>query len=115
MIMLLRATVPTVIVAPPGSVFGPAGNIPGSNTNNHPWDPSNPAVFYYTNINQFIKGTISGNTVTGTALRTFTGYSTCVIPDQEDVTDDGTKIWLVCTPSGGSASQNVAGLYNFAP
>jgi len=113
-IMLYLDNGSPAIVDLTGNVVVPAGNIPGSNTNNHPWDPSNPAVFYYTNINQFIKGTISGNTVTGTALRTFTGYSTCVIPDQEDVTDDGTKIWLVCTPSGGSASQNVAVLYNLA-
>src|SRR5258705_10956563 len=104
-------TCPPVVWAPTGMFVGPAGNIPGSNTNNHPWDPSNPAVFYYTNINQFIKGTISGNTVTGTALRTFTGYSTCVIPDQEDVTDDGTRIWLAGTPPRRRASQDVAALY----
>src|SRR5260370_18085658 len=35
-----------------------------------------------------------------------------MISDEEWVADDGTKVWLVCTPSGGSTSQNVAVLYN---
>jgi hypothetical protein len=111
-IMLFLDNGSPVIVDPTGNVVVSVNNMPASNTNNYPWDPFNPAVFYYTNGNQFIKGTISGNTVSGTALHTFTGYSSCMIPDQEDLTDDGTKIWLVCTPSGGSASQNVAILYN---
>jgi hypothetical protein len=111
-IMLFLDNGSPAIVDTSGNVVVPVNNMPAANTNNYPWDPFNPAVFYYTNGNQFIKGTISGNTVAGTALHTFTGYSSCTIPDQEDVTDDGTKIWLICTPSGGTASQNVAVLYN---
>jgi hypothetical protein len=111
-IMLFLDNGSPAIVDTSGNVVVPVNNMPAANTNNYPWDPFNPAVFYYTNGNQFLKGTMSGNTVAGTALHTFTGYSSCMIPDQEDLTDDGTKIWLVCTPSGGSTSQNVAVLYN---
>jgi hypothetical protein len=113
-IMLFLDNGSPAIVDTSGNVVVSVNNMPASNTNNYPWDPFNPAVFYYTNGNQFIKGTISGNTVAGTAMHTFTGFSSCMIPDQEDVTDDGTKIWLVCTPSGGTASQNVAVLYNLS-
>lgn len=113
-IMLFLDNGSPAIVDTSGNVVVPVNNMPAANTNNYPWDPFNPAVFYYTNGNQFIKGTISGNTVAGTALHTFTGYSSCMIPDQEDVTDDGTMIWLVCTPSGGTASQNLAVLYNLS-
>jgi hypothetical protein len=111
-IMLFLDNGSPAIVDTSGNIVVPVNNMPAANTNNYPWDPFNPAVFYYTNNNQFIKGTISGNTVAGTALHTFTGYSSCMIPDQEDVSDDGTKIWLICTPSGGSTSQNVAVLYS---
>ncbi len=111
-IMLFLDNGSPAIVDTSGNVVVSASNMPASNTNNYPWDPFNPAVFYYTNGNQFFKGTLSGNTVAGTSLHTFTGFSSCMIPDQEDVTDDGTKIWLVCTPSGGSTSQNVAVLYS---
>jgi Abnormal spindle-like microcephaly-assoc'd, ASPM-SPD-2-Hydin/Transmembrane protein 131-like N-terminal len=113
-IMLFLDDGSPAIIDTSGNVVVSVSNMPAANTNNYPWDPSNPAVFYYTNSNQFMKGTISGNTVSPTALHTFTGYSSCMIPDQEDVTDDGTKIWLICTPSGGSASQNVAVLYNLS-
>jgi hypothetical protein len=113
-IMLFLDNGSPAVVDASGNVVVPVNNMPAANTNNYPWDPFNPAVFYYTNANQFIKGTISGNTVAATALHTFTGYSSCMIPEQEDVTDDGTKIWLICTPSGGSTSQNVAVLYNLA-
>jgi hypothetical protein len=97
-----------------GSIIVPPDGMPASNTNVYPWDPVNPAVFYYTNTNQFLKGTISGSNVSTAALHTFSGYSACTIPDQEDLSDDGSKIWLICTPSGGSASQNVAVLYNLS-
>jgi len=113
-VMLFLDNGSTAIVDTTGNVIVPPGSMPASNTNNYPWDPVNAAVFYFTNSNQFLKGTISGNTVSSAALHTFTGYSTCTIPDVEDLTDDGSKIWLICTPSGGSASQNVAVLYNLA-
>jgi hypothetical protein len=101
-----------VIVDLHGNVIVPLGNMPSSNTSVYLWDPANPAVFYYSNGNQFLKGTITNNAVSSTALHTFDGYSNCAIPDQEDLSDDGSKLWLVCTPIGGSTSQNVAVLYN---
>jgi hypothetical protein len=101
-----------VIVDARGNVVVPLSNMPASNTRVYPWDPVNPAVFYYTNSNQFLKGTVAGNAVTSSVSHTFDGYSNCTIPDQEDLTDDGSKVWLVCTPNGGSVSQNLAVLYN---
>jgi Transmembrane protein 131-like N-terminal/Abnormal spindle-like microcephaly-assoc'd, ASPM-SPD-2-Hydin len=113
-IMLFLDNGTAAIVDTSGNVVISVNNMPASNTNNYPWDPINPNVFYYTNGAQFLRATISGNTVSSTALHTFTGYSNCTIPDVEDLTDDGSKIWLICTPSGGSESQNVAVLYNLA-
>jgi hypothetical protein len=69
-----------------------------------------PAVFYFTNSNQFFKGTISRSTVATTVLHTFTGYTSVLAPDQEDLSDDGCKYWLVGTPSGGGAPVGI--LYN---
>lgn len=113
-IMLFLDNGTAAIVDTSGNVVVSVNNMPASNTNNYPWDPLNPNVFYYTNGAQFLRATISGSTVSSTALHTFTGYSNCTIPDVEDLTDDGSKIWLICTPSGGTESQNVAVLYNLA-
>jgi len=113
-VMLFLDNGSAAIVDTSGNIIITVSSMPASNTNVYPWDPVNPAVFYYTNSNQFLKGTISGSSVSGTVLHSFSGYSNCTIPDQEDLSDDGTKIWLVCTPTGGSASQNVAVLYNLA-
>src|SRR5260370_9578263 len=82
-----------------GSIVVPVANMPGSNTGVEPWDPITPNVFYYVNGNQFLKGTISGTTVVSTVLHTFSAYSQVVIPDEEDLTDDGTKILLIGNPS----------------
>jgi len=113
-VMLFLDNGATAIVDTAGNIVVTPSSMPASNANVYPWDPVNPAVFYYTNSNQFLKATVTGSSVSSTALHTFSGYSSCIIPDQEDLSDDGSKIWLVCTPSGGSASQNVAVLYNLA-
>ena len=99
-----------VIVDLQGSVIVPIANMPATNSPDAPWDPTKPAVFYFTNGNQFFKGTISGSTVTKTLLHTFTGYTSVVAPDQEDLSDEGCKYWLVGTPSGGGVPVGV--LYN---
>jgi hypothetical protein len=72
--------------------------MPATNSSIEVWDTTNPKVFYYTNGNQFIKGTISGTppnaTVTPTVLATFTQYSSAVIPGDMDISNDGLHIWL---------------------
>jgi hypothetical protein len=113
-VMLFLDNGSPAIVDTGGNIVVTPGSMPASNTNVYPWDPVNPAVFYFTNTNQFLKGTVSGSSVSSTAMHTFSGYSSCTIPDQEDLSDDGTKIWLVCTPSGQPDTSNVAVLYNLA-
>jgi hypothetical protein len=95
-----------------GNIIVPTASMPGSNTGVEPWDPKNPAVFYFANGNQFLKGTITGGTVTATVLHTFSGFSQVIIPDEEDVTDDGTKIWLIGNPGSECAGTGI--LYNLA-
>src|SRR5205823_5690360 len=95
-----------------GKIVVSTASMPGSNTGVEPWDPKNPSVFYYVNGNQFLKGTVSGETVSSTVLHTFSGFSQVNIPDEEDLTDDGTKIWLIGNPSNECAGTGI--LYNLA-
>lgn len=95
-----------------GNIVVPTASMPNSNTGVEPWDPKNPAVFYFANGNQFLKGTITGGTVTATVLHTFSGFGQVIIPDEEDVTDDGTKIWLIGNPGSECAGTGI--LYSFA-
>ncbi len=90
-----------------GRIIIPAASMPNSNTGVEPWDPVNPAVFYYVNGNQFLKGTVSGSTVVTTVLHTFSSYNRVIIPDEEDLTDDGTKIWLIGNPSNECAGTGI--------
>jgi len=109
-VMLSLSNGSVVVVDLQGNVVVPIANMPAMNSPDTPWDPSNPAVFYFTQSNQFFKGTISGSTVKATLLHTFTGYTSVVAPDQEDLSDDGCKYWLVGTPSGGGLPVGI--LYN---
>ena len=109
-VMLLTSDGWLTIVDIQGNVVVPVANMPAMNSPDAPWDPTNPAVFYFTNSNQFFKGTISRSTVATTVLHTFTGYTSVLAPDQEDLSDDGCKYWLVGAPSGGGAPVGI--LYN---
>ena len=90
-----------------GNIIVRAASMPNSNTGVEPWDPINPNVFYYVNGNQFLKATVSGATVTSAVLHTFSTFSRVVIPDEEDLTDDGTKIWLIGNPGNECAGTGV--------
>ena len=109
-VMLSLTNGSVVVVDLHGNVVVPIANMPAMNSPDAPWDPTNPADFYFTQGNQFFKGTISGSTVTKTLLHTFTAYTSVVAPDQEDLSDDGCKYWLVGTPSGGGLPVGI--LYN---
>jgi len=100
-VMLSLTNGSVVVVDLQGNVVVPVANMPAMNSPDAPWDPTNSAVFYFTQGNQLFEGTISGSTVTKTLLQTFTGYTSVVAPDQEDLSDDGCKYWVVGTPSGG--------------
>src|SRR5215472_580057 len=82
-----------------GNTVVPTSNMPGFNSAvGLVWDLTNPKVFYYTNGQQLVKGTISGTapnaTVASTTLATFSQYSSVVIPDDIDLSSDGLHLWL---------------------
>lgn len=97
---------------PSGTIAVPIANMPPANSYNLPWDITQPSVFYFSTGNTFRKGTISGNMVIQTTLHTFAGFSTVIIPDQEDVSDDGAVIWLIGNPGAECAGTAIA--YNLA-
>jgi len=116
-----------IISVADGSLVVPIGNMPSSNnsyvsTNVRPWDRSDGYRFYYTVNNQFVAEEINNGspvsgckpncTLTQTVLYTFSNYSACAIPDQENVSQGNQYIWLVCTPSSGAAN-SVAVAYDF--
>jgi hypothetical protein len=104
-VMILLENGSSEIVDASGGVVVPGANMPGTNTGNLPWDISIPSRFYYTSGAAIRRGDIAGLpgcasthncTVTSTTLHDFTGtYSTVLIPDQEDISDDGDHLWLV--------------------
>jgi hypothetical protein len=88
---------PSMIVDLVGNTVVPSANMPSFNSaEGMVWDTTNPKVFYYTNGNSFIKGTITGTppnaTVSSTSLHTFT--SAVTIPDDVDLSSDDLHIWL---------------------
>ncbi len=109
-VMLSLTNGSVVIVDLQGNVVVPLAKMPAMNSPDAPWDPSNPAAFYFTQGNQLFEGTISGSTVQKTLLHTFSGYTSVLAPDQEDLSDDGCKYWLVGTPSTGGSPLGI--LYN---
>jgi hypothetical protein len=85
-----------------GAIIDTAGNVviepadfPAVNTANVPWSRDSAGAFYYTNGNTLYKGYISGHKVKSTALHRFDAYSSVLIPDQEDLSEDGDHLWLV--------------------
>jgi len=88
-----------------GQVVVPASNIPATNSQQVPWDISNPTRFYYTAGPKILRADISGLpscasthncSVSTSTLHDFTGtYGSVQIPDQEDISDDGDHFWLV--------------------
>ena len=94
-----------LIVDTTGSVIVPVANMPGTSSGNVPWDIATPTRFYYTAGTTIRRGDISGLpacasthncTVTSTTLHDFAGtYANVLIPDQEDISDDGDHLWLV--------------------
>jgi hypothetical protein len=97
-----------IIVDSSGNVVVSESNMPATNSSIMVWDTTNPKVIYYTDGNQFIKGTITGTspnaTVTPTVLATFAQYSSVVIPGDMDISSDGLHIWLSSASDMGGDS-----------
>ena len=84
-----------VIVDTVGHIVVGGHDFPAINSSNVPWARDSADVFYYTNKNVLYQGKISGHAVKSTALHTFTGYANVMIPDQEDLSEDGDHLWIV--------------------
>jgi hypothetical protein len=94
-IMLITESGQGVIVDMSGNVVVGPNDFPGINAANVPWARSAPNVFYYTNGNTLYSGLVSGRAVKSRVLHTFAGYPRVVIPDEEDLSEDGDHLWIV--------------------
>jgi len=77
-----------------GNTVVSAANMPSMN-GHAVWDAANGSVFYYASNNTLYKGTISGSSVTPTALHSFSEYSGIVLPDAGDLSQDGDHLALM--------------------
>src|SRR5260370_11092273 len=77
------------------------------------WDASNASVFYYTNGNSLMKGTVSGSSVTSSTVHQFSEYAAINFLDETDVSQDGTHAVIVAGDTSGSSPENIL-VYNFA-
>src|SRR5207249_7197161 len=71
------------------------------------WDATNAKVFYYTNGNSLMKGTISGAAVTTAVMHQFSEYAAINMMDETDVSQDGAHVVIVGGDTSGSSSENV--------
>jgi hypothetical protein len=94
-IMLITESGQGVIVDMGGNVVVGPRDFPAINAGNVPWARHPPEVFYYTNGNTLYRGLISGHAVKSVALHTFAGTPSAVIPDEEDLSEDGDHLWVV--------------------
>jgi hypothetical protein len=84
-----------------GAVVVPSTNMP--NFSGHPvWDASNGNVFYYALNNGVYSGTVSGSSITGSVLHTFSEYSAVTSMDMADLSQDGDHMILVGQNANGT-------------
>jgi len=99
-VMLLTEWGQGTIVDMNGNTVVAPRDFPGMNAGNVPWASNSSDTFYYTNGNTLYRATISGHAVKSSALHAFTGYPSVMIPDEEDLSEDGDHLWIV---GGGEA------------
>jgi hypothetical protein len=85
----------------------PVGNMPPSSSNWFLWDATRPGVFYYTNGNSLMQGTISGSSVTAAVVHQFTEYSAINFMDATDVSQDGAHVVMVGGDTTGLSPEDV--------
>jgi hypothetical protein len=95
-----------------GNVLVPMSNMPAMNNTWVLWDATNASVFYYTNGNALMKGTISGAAVATTTVHQFSEYAAINLTDETDVSQDGAHVVIVGGDTSGSSPENVF-VYNF--
>jgi hypothetical protein len=93
-------------------VLVPMSNMPAMNNTWVLWDATNASVFYYTNGNALMKGTISGAAVATTTVHQFSEYAAINLTDETDVSQDGAHVVIVGGDTSGSSPENVF-VYNF--
>lgn len=77
------------------------------------WDATNPNVFYYTNGNSMMSGTIQGSSVTTATVHQFAEYAEVNFMDETDISQDGAHAVLIGGDTTGNSPENVFD-YDFA-
>lgn len=102
-----------------GNIVVPSSNMPdcgnsasctASNSSNEGWfywDATNPDVFYYTNGNSMMEGTISGSSVTTAVVHQFTEYQAVNFMDKTDLSQDGAHVVIVGGDTSGNSPESV--------
>ena len=95
-----------------GNAVVALGNMPAMNNTWVLWDATNPAMFYYTNGNSLMEGTISGATVATTTVHQFSEYAAINFMDETDVSQDGAHVVIIGGDTSGSNGESVF-VYDF--
>lgn len=94
-----------------GNIVVSIPNMPDTPTTNNDgwfyWDATNPNLFYYTNGNSMMSGTISGSTVTTATVHQFTEYSAINFLDKTDISQDGEHVVITGGNNTGNSSLNI--------
>ncbi|HKV46732.1 MAG TPA: choice-of-anchor D domain-containing protein [Candidatus Acidoferrales bacterium] len=96
-----------------GNVIVSLANMPSAyNDSWYYWDATDANVFYYTNGNSMMRGTISGSSVTTSVVHEFTEYSAVNFMDETDISQDGQHVVLIGGDNSGASPESVFD-YNF--
>jgi hypothetical protein len=90
-----------------GNISVPIANMPSANDTWFLWDATNASVFYYTNGNSLMKGTISGSSVATATVHQFSEYAAINFMDETDVSQDGAHVVIIGGDATGASPENV--------
>jgi len=90
-----------------GNMVVAIGNMPAMNDTWALWDATNASVFYYTNGNSLMKGTISGASVATATVHQFSEYAAINFMDETDVSQDGAHVVVIGGDNSGSSPEDV--------
>lgn len=99
-VMLITEWGQGAIVDMAGEMAVSPRDFPAMNTGNAPWSRDSADEFYYASGRTLFRARITGHSIKSTAVYTFAGLPEVIIPDQEDLSEDGDHLWLV---SGNTA------------
>src|SRR5438034_3756685 len=90
-----------------GNMVVAIGNMPAMNDTWALWDATNASVFYYTNGNSLMKGTISGASVATATVHQVSEYAAINFMDETDVSQDGAHVVVIGVDNSGSSPEDV--------